>query len=1448
MGLVTASGDPLDCPGTVKIPVQAGELSFTWPFYEISNLDSQGLAGVDLLRFINADINWESNTVTPGKPPEQIALIATQNMDINGDSAKVVKVKAMEHGSDSPQRGMTGVCSAHPDVLHEGIVQTDRDGYTYVSVPNHFAETRSVKKGEILGSFFPLDKKDLKDPATAVDAAIKVAPVSQAPVGSARSAVPSRGTEERQAILRRLLKISAPHSHQAQYQKLLLEFHDVFSLDETDLGKANTYQHDIQLTTDEPVHVKQFRIPLAQKEFIQDRLKQLAELRLIEPSVSPYNTPMFAVPKKGLPGEPIKYRLIQDLRALNAVTKKDKHSIMDVRTCLDRIGERGATVFSSVDLRSGYYQMGLTDESKPYTAFTMPPFGKWQWTVTTMGLTGAPASFCKLMEDVMKDLEQVLLYLDDLLCASRTHDEHLRELRQCLVRLRKVGLKINPEKSEFGSASVEYLGHTVTGEGFTVGEHKFHAIQNFPEPTTVKKVRMFLGLASFFRQLIPSFQADAGHLSALLKPDSTWKSGPLPPRAKHAFISLREKLLQRPVVAFPDTEEPFTLTTDAALGDDRNPGGLGAVLTQKIDGHHRVIAYAARSLKDFEKRYGAFNLELKAVSWAIEHFSCYLKSRHFTVVTDHKPVVNLSTAQMKHLHKFHELLLQYPCEVIYKPGEDNVVADALSRNPPDVGPVGAINLISDTIREAQEAIPDWANIIKALQAGADMTKISIPPEFYRQARRLTLAEDDLLALKDPKGMYNNKVIVMPPALREQALLEGHAARLAGHKGLTKTTATMVARFWWPHMHSDIATFVRTCPVCQKTKNPSRFPSSQPSLHPIETCTAPNQRIHADLFGPLKTSEAGNQYILTMTDAFSKFVRLVAIPDKTATTVARAIFTHWISIFGPMALLITDQGKEFMNETLRCILTLYDVRYNTTSAIAPSVNGQAEIFNKTIAGYLKAYLAKGDAWEELLAPMMMAYNSAVHTATGEAPAYVTFAQQPRAPQLDPVQPTTAPNQWCQRQQHLQQTVWPKVHGKIERSAEKMMDQQKPSTNFSPDQFEVVYIYYPTTAQTDTSTNPKLIPQWRKAVILAKLGGISYYAKALEGSGRTTIVRTGRMKPCHPRTYMSAKQAQFSPTPKQKRKAAVQSAVIQSIRAAHSRSRTPGQFYIELCAITQELNDIFPNPTPDIYSFTRGSKSKSRKVDPQDTSWMGELPLQRRQPAHAAWPTEEELFPDGWFGEFHSAASSDASTELADPDTPKPPIPGRNTHRLAPPAPPKGARPKSARPPPPAAAAGAHSPLPFPVRKRTTGHKNRPVSMLLPQSPPTHQSFSTPSQQPSVRTARKNFSPSPGRPPHAPSHWEPAAGAAAAPTPPPRGESLQGQKQAPSVMDHLSRIGLSVQNVLTGSRTSRSKSVDYRERSSSSSDTTSGSDSQAHTPGGSSARGRSFFRPKKKLPRK
>ncbi len=1116
--LVGADNQPLQCSAVVHIPLKLRHTFLSWPLHVVDDLRPDAIAGMDLLAALRATIDTARSRIVFSRSQGPPLLVATEACRVNALSSATIRVAAKDIATATPARALTGVADCVYGSILPGITATNENGLATVAAVNPWAVPVSIQKGDVLGFFdttLPPEDSWLSED----DVLSAIAPV-QTPPASAPPQPPVAGPPNlaaRQRRLRAKLQISSPPSWRSQYETLLLEFADVFSLDDTDLGFSSALEHRIDLTSQEPVHVKQFRIPLQQQEFIEKRIAELEKMKCIEPSTSPYNTPIFAVPKKTLPGAPPQYRLIQDLRRLNDVTKVDKHTICDVRECLDRIGALQASVFSSIDLRAGYYQMGLAKESRPYTAFTLPTKGQWQWRVTTMGLTGAPASFSRLINKVMHGLNFILRYLDDLLAASRDHPTHLRHLREALTRLRQFGLKINPDKSTFGAPEVEYLGHTVSRKGFTVGEHKFAAIRDFPPPTSKKAVQQFLGLANFFRQLIPRFQAYAGHLSALVPPSHPWKCGPLPPAADAAFKELKAALLTRPVVTFPQPDRPFTLATDASAGDDTNPGGLGAVLTQHIDGHDRVIAYASRALRSHEKKQSAFQLELQAVIWALEHFGPYLRHATFDVVTDHKPVANLSTQHLAALHRLHQKMLEFPCVIKYRPGVLNDIADALSRHPVQVAEVQDEPL--PNFKRLQQ--PDKDRLCHDVIMTMD-DRAFVSPVFpsLRRLRARLCRYQGFLALQDPRGLYAGHRIVVPEAARSFVLRAAHAHKLAGHQGEKKTMDKIVSRFWWPGLASDVITFVKNCAQCQQSKNPFDFGAVRP-LHPLPPPNKPNDRVHADLFGPLPNSPSGNKWILTLTCAFSKFVRVLPLPNKEAATVANAILQHWVAVFGPMGRLVHDQGREFHNVLLHDLLAWLGVHQRTTSAMAPSVNGEAEVFNKWIAAYLKTVSFRpNEDWEGHLAALNLAYNSTTHASIRTQPTFVMFGRPPRLPHLDPLPPGLPTHPWAAQQHSLFHSVWPKVTHELQASGKRMQLNQTRTRSFSPSQGERVLLFYPRTALAARGP-PKLQQQWVAAVVLAQVGPATFLVRPLRAGQHASLVHGNRLKPFLPRTILPAR---------------------------------------------------------------------------------------------------------------------------------------------------------------------------------------------------------------------------------------------------------------------------------------------------------------------------------------
>jgi len=265
--------------------------------------------------------------------------------------------------------------------------------------------------------------------------------------------------------------------------QLLLQNHEAVSQDKFDLGRTDTLMHVIALKTEEPIYVKQFKIPDMHRKKVERHVLEWLKLGVIQRARSRYKSPIFAFMKKD--GS---VRLVQDFRALNNESYTHKYSMKDISKCIGEIGRSGSTIFTTIDLTAGFWQMILHPRAWPYTAFTVPGMGQFQWVTSPMGLLGCPASFQQLMETIVNGISNVIVYINDLLVHSATHEEHLAMLGQVLKCLVQHKIKINLQKCIFGSKEVSYLGFHLTEEGIKPGTVKLKAVKNAPLPSNVHEV------------------------------------------------------------------------------------------------------------------------------------------------------------------------------------------------------------------------------------------------------------------------------------------------------------------------------------------------------------------------------------------------------------------------------------------------------------------------------------------------------------------------------------------------------------------------------------------------------------------------------------------------------------------------------------------------------------------------------------------------------------------------------------------------------------------------------------------------------------------------------------------------------------------------------------------------------------------------------------------------
>jgi transposase InsO family protein len=467
----------------------------------------------------------------------------------------------------------------------------------------------------------------------------------------------------------------------------------------------------------------------------------------------------------------------------------------------------------------------------------------------------------------------------------------------------------------------------------------------------------------------------------------------------NAFLELKKRLITDPVVAYPRSDRKYVLITDAATGTATVTGGFGAILTQvDEDNKYHVIAYGSRQLKDHEKNYSPYLAEMAAACWGMEYFDNYLRGKHFTLFTDHKPLEKLSHLHTKTLNRLQELTLTYDFQIQYKKGA-TLPADFVSRE------------IVSGLTEVVASIDPFGPDLQTLQKNDEyLIKIN---HFQREGKwplNTTKAEIRLLLpltnslFLDSRAVwirltdenYPRTALWLPKIYRKRAMCEAHGNILGGHDALKKTYLRITNAYFWPNMKKDIQAHIKTCLQCQMCKKSTAKPMP---LQPLPTVDQPNQRIHIDLFGPLKTSDQGNKMVLVMTDAFTKYAEAIAIPDKQAETVAMEIFIHWICRFGLPLQIHSDNGTEFVNKLSKELFSLLEIKHSTTTPGHPQCNAQAEVFNKTMAKYLASFVDSSTLdWEQYLPALQFSYNTSYHSTIATTPFELLYGMKPRTPSL------------------------------------------------------------------------------------------------------------------------------------------------------------------------------------------------------------------------------------------------------------------------------------------------------------------------------------------------------------------------------------------------------------------------------------------------------------------
>jgi len=471
-------------------------------------------------------------------------------------------------------------------------------------------------------------------------------------------------------------------------KKLINSYKDLFFKEGDQLTCTTAIQHEIVTTTDRPIFSKIYRYPHVHEEEISKQIHEMLEQGIIQESNSPYNSPLWIVPKKMDNSGKKKWRIVIDYRNLNQVTEEDKFPIPNIDGILDKLGR--AQYFTTLDLAKGFHQILVREEDRKKTAFSTP-LGHYEYVRMPFGLKNAPATFQRLMNTILKDYinKICVVYLDDVLIFSTSLEEHLQSIKKIFDTLRKWNLKVQFDKCNFLSRETEYLGHILTPEGVKPNPKKIETIKNLNLPGTQKQIKSFLGITGYYRKFVKDYAKVAQPLTKYLK--KGMKVNTNDPSYIQAFEKLKRIITESPVLKYPDYKKKFQLVTDAS------DFAIGAVLQQ--DEH--PICFASRTLNEHERNYSTTEKELLAIFWSVNYFRPYIYGAKFDLLTDHQPLKWLFVKTKgkdanQRLQRWVLRLAEYNINVDYIKGKENNVADFLSRINTETN---EINLVQENREE-----------------------------------------------------------------------------------------------------------------------------------------------------------------------------------------------------------------------------------------------------------------------------------------------------------------------------------------------------------------------------------------------------------------------------------------------------------------------------------------------------------------------------------------------------------------------------------------------------------------------------------------------------------------------------------------------------------------------------------------------------------------------------